>query len=62
MKGLKGGTPSKFDGDRKDSQRFLDEFTYYWKANQHNAAMKEPYTRVMMAISYMKGEKVRNWV
>ena len=24
--------------------------------------MKEPYTRVLMAVSYMKGEKVKNWV
>ena len=61
-KGLKGGSPPKnFAGDRKDSERFLEEFTVYWKLNRKAPLMKEPYSRVLMAISYMKGEKNRNW-
>ena len=58
---MKGSAPKEFDGDRKDSDRFLEEFRVYWKINQANTAMKEPYSRVLMAISYMKGSKVRNW-
>lgn len=58
---MKGSAPKEFDGDRKDSDRFLEEFRVYWKINRMNAAMKEPYSRVLMAISYMKGSKVRNW-
>ena len=60
-KGMKGSAPKNFAGDRKDSERFLEEFTWYWKLNRKNASMKEPYSRVLLAISYMKGEKVRNW-
>ena len=61
-KGLKGGSaPKNFAGDRKDSQRFLEEFTIYWKINRKAPLMKEPYSRVLMALSYMKGEKNRNW-
>ena len=61
-KGLKGGSPPKnFAGDRKDSERFFEEFTVYWKLNRKAPLMKEPYSRVLMAISYMKGEKNRNW-
>jgi len=58
---MKGSAPKEFDGDRKDSDRFLEEFRVYWKINRTNAAMKEAYSRVLMAISYMKGAKVRNW-
>ena len=61
-KGLKGGSPPKnFAGDQKDSERFLEEFTVYWKLNRKALLMKEPYSRVLMVISYMKGEKNRNW-
>ena len=62
-KSLKGGSPPKnFAGDQKDSERFLKEFTvYYWKLNWKAPLIKEPYSRVLMAISYMKGEKNQNW-
>ena len=58
---MKGSAPKEFDGDRKDSDRFFEKFRVYWKINRANAAMKEPYSQVLMAISYMKGSKVRNW-
>jgi hypothetical protein len=57
-KGLKGGSPPKnFAGDRKDSDRFWEEFSYYWKINRKSPLMKELYSRVLMAISYMKGDR-----
>ena len=61
-KGLKGGSPPKnFTRDWKDSERFLKEFTIYWKLDQKAPLIKEPYSQVLMAISYMKGERNQNW-
>jgi hypothetical protein len=58
---LKGNKPNEFDRLRKDSETFLDDFNVYWKINRKNETMKEPYSRVLMAISFMKGPKVRDW-
>ena len=58
---LQGDRPKTFAGDRKDSERFLEEFDIYWDVNRRAQVMKEPYMRVLMALSYFKGEKIRNW-
>ena len=60
-KALKGSAPKVFDGTRKDSERFWDEFNYYRKLNRKSEVMKEPYSRVLMALSYMKGDKIWDW-
>jgi hypothetical protein len=41
---LRGNKPDKFDGSRKDSEAFLNDFRVYWKINKKNPAMKEPYS------------------
>jgi hypothetical protein len=59
---LKGSKPKDFDSSRKESENFWDDFETHWKINRKNNTMKEPYSRVLMATSFMKGEKVRDWV
>ena len=58
---LQGNKPKEFDGSQKDSETFMDHFNLYWRINQRNRNMKEPYTRVLMAISFMNGPKVQDW-
>ena len=58
---LKGSPPKEFDGTRSESETFADDFVIYWKINRANSIMKEPYSRVLMALSFMKGTKVRDW-
>jgi hypothetical protein len=59
---LKGAPPDEFDGTRTNSETFVDAFLIYWKINRNNQVMKEPYSRVLMALSFMKGTKIRDWV
>ena len=58
---LKGSAPEIFDGDRTKSETFIDQFDVYVKINRKNETMKEPYSRTLMAISFIKGKKVRDW-
>ena len=59
---LKGNPPKVFDGTRADSENFVQDFKIYWKINRRNAIMDEPYSRIVTALSYIKGEKVKDWV
>jgi hypothetical protein len=58
---LQGNKPKEFDGSRKDSQTFMDHFNVYWRINRRNRNMREPYTWVLMAISFMNGPKIQDW-
>ena len=58
---LKGSAPEIFDGDRTKSETFIDQFNVYAKINRKNETMREPYSRVLMAVSFIKGKKVRDW-
>ena len=60
-RGMKGATPKTFNGDRKDSERFIEEFDIFWEVNRDNKTMKEPYSRILMLLSYLKGDKIKNW-
>lgn len=59
---LKGSKPKDFNRSRKESENFWDDFEMHWKINRKNNTMKEPYSWALMATSFMKGEKVRDWV
>ena len=59
---LKGSPPKEFDGTRSKSETFRDDFSIYQRINRKNQVMKEPYSRVLMAMSFMKGPKVQDWV
>ena len=58
---LKRSPPEIFDGDRTKSETFIDQFDVYVKINRKNDTMREPYSRVLMAILFIKGKKVRDW-
>jgi hypothetical protein len=60
--GMKGNPPTVFNGDRSKSEEFLKEMKLYWMANSRTPSMQLPYERVAIALGYIRGPKVDNWV
>jgi hypothetical protein len=58
---LKGSPPALFDGNRKKSRGFLLAFDLFRKVNKDNSAMKNPYNRVITALTYMTGDIMEVW-
>ena len=59
---MKGHTPEIFDGQRKNAAKFMREFGLWKICNVRNKAMINPFQRIALALSYMKGPKVDDWV
>jgi hypothetical protein len=59
---LCGSPPNIFDGTRDKVDSFLQAFRLYRAINRRHIMMREPYNRIMMMLSYMKGPKIDDWV
>jgi len=59
---MRGHPPEIFDGQRKNTHKFVREFNLWRMYNIKNDAMNHPYQRVALALSYIKGPKVDDWV
>ena len=58
---LKGNPPIHFTGDRTKSRGFLNAFNLYKETNQNNETMKNPYSRVTTALTYMTSDMMESW-
>jgi Retrotransposon gag protein len=58
---LAGLLPTVFTGDRTESDRFLKEFKQWRLLNRNHNEMKQLYNRVLMALTYIKGPRVKDW-
>ena len=58
---LKGNPPVHFTGERSKSHRFLNAFNLYKETNRNNETMKNPYSRVTMALTYMTSDLMESW-
>jgi Retrotransposon gag protein len=58
---LAGLPPTVFTGDRTESDKFLKEFKQWRLLNHDHNKMKQPYNRVLMALTYIKGPRVKDW-
>ncbi len=58
---LKGSPPTKFDGDRKMAKKLLNDFKTYKFLNQKNETMRILANRVVLALTFIKGEHVQDW-
>jgi hypothetical protein len=58
---LAGLPPTVFTGDRTESDKFLKEFKQWRLLNRNHEEMKQPYNRVLMALTYIKGPRVEDW-
>jgi hypothetical protein len=59
---LKGTTPVIFNGNRKNMKKFTQEFALYCMINQDSVMMKNPYTYTALALSFLRGPTINNWV
>ena len=59
---LKGHTPKMFNRNRANTQKFIQEFDLWKMCNMDNQAMLQPFLHAALALSYIKGPKVDNWV
>ena len=58
---LSGQQPTLFDGDRRKSEAFMQEWTIYRGINRFTPQMTNPFSRVLMFLSFIKGDKVHEW-
>jgi hypothetical protein len=59
---LCGSPLNIFNSTRDKVDSFLQAFGLYRAINCRHITMREPYNRIMMMLSYMKGPKINDWV
>ena len=59
---LRGVPPNVFTGNHSRSEAFLNKFRRYRLLNKNNEVISNPFTRVLTALSYIKGPIVEDWV
>jgi len=57
-----GDPPTIFDGTRKNTQIFTNQWDIYWGVNNNNNLLANPYRRAMFFLTYIKGLLVNEWV
>ena len=58
---LSGKEPAIFDGDRSKAEAFLLEWTIYRLLNGAKDIMRQPFSRVMLFLTFIKGPDVQEW-
>ena len=61
-RGLVGKEPTVFDGAQSRSEAFIQEFKLYAHINEDHHSIQQPYRRIFLTLSYMKGPKIDDWV
>jgi len=51
-----------FDGNRKNTQMFTNQWDLYWGVNNDNPLLVNPYRRAMFFLTYIKGALVNEFV
>ena len=59
---LKGHAPEIFDGNRQKMTKFVQEFNLWRMCNINAEVMTNPFQQVAIALSYIKGPRVNDWV
>ena len=59
---MKGQSPTIFDGNRLKTNLFLMQFQLWWMINSMAEAMINPFQRIALCLSFIRGEQVDNWV
>lgn len=62
QRGLIGKEPTVFDRAQSQSEAFIQEFELYAHINEDHHSIQQPYRRIFLALSYMKGPKINDWV
>ena len=59
---LKGKAPDIFNGDRTKSKSFISDLNIYFTLNRNKPDVRNCYSRTLIALSFIKGPTVINWV
>ena len=59
---LQGKAPETFDGDKGKSKAFLSNLRIYFKLNRKKEDIQNYYSRVLLALSFIKGPNMVDWV
>ncbi|KAH8981475.1 hypothetical protein EDB86DRAFT_430169 [Lactarius hatsudake] len=59
---FRGAIPTTFAGNRAESEQFLREFRQFRRNNRTHDSIINPYSRVGLACSYIRGPIVNDWV
>jgi Retrotransposon gag protein len=59
---LRGKAPEVFNGDRTKSKNFISDLRIYFQINRNHKDVKNAYSRTLLALSFIKGPNVVNWV
>jgi hypothetical protein len=59
---FQGKAPDVFDGDRTKSKAFISDLKIYFRINRNHPDMKNYHIRVFVALLFIKGPNVVNWV
>src|SRR5882757_8195526 len=59
---LQGKVPEVFDGNRANSKAFISDIRIYFLINRNKPDIKNYYSRTLLALSFIKGPNVVNWV
>jgi len=60
--GLKGISPTPFNGDRSQSTQFKREMLRFIKLNSEHELIKEYYSRILYCLTLFRGQSVMMWV
>ncbi|KAH9039631.1 hypothetical protein EDB85DRAFT_2141138 [Lactarius pseudohatsudake] len=50
-----GQPPEVFTGDRTKTEEFLTQWELYWRVNNNNTVMSNPYQQAMIFLTYIRG-------
>src|SRR6267142_1188509 len=59
---MEGQSPAIFDGERSKTSQFMTEFQLWWMINNGAEEMNNPFQRIALCLSFIRGPKVDNWV
>ena len=59
---MKGAPPEIFNGDRSQTANFMLQFQIWWMVNNRAEAMINPFQRIALCLSFIRGKRVDKWV
>jgi hypothetical protein len=55
---MKGVPPEIFNGDRSQMANFMLQFQIWWMVNNRAEAMINPFQRITLCLSFIRGRRV----
>jgi hypothetical protein len=59
---MKGAPPDIFNGEWSQMNKFMLQFQIWWMVNNRAEAMINPFQRITLCLSFIRGKRVDRWV